>query len=204
MINRRGPDATLLMRRRRPWARIALGALALVLAASAGVALSLAKPWQDEPNALSAPSDSPSTTPSTQPTTSPSGIDGMRFVFPSLDRDFDACRTGRPYGAKINAMGCIERFAGALTETVYSEWSSHAAMLRHYRGKYGTQGVRRGELVYFGPSYITNQTTKMQYSVAYAAAHPFSVTVTADVEREPPVRQAMARVEWRPTVEIAD
>lgn len=199
MSNRRGPDATLLMRRRRPWARIVLGVLALVLAAGAGVALSLAKPWQDEPDP-----GSPSERPSTQQSTAPTGIDGMRFAFPSLDEGFDACRTGRPYGAKVNAMGCVERFAGALTETVYSEWSSHAAMLRHYRGKYGTQGVRRGELVYFGPSYIKDRTVKMQYSVAYAEDHPFSVTVTADVEREPPVRQAMAQVEWRAAAELGD
>lgn len=128
----------------------------------------------------------------------PVGEAGMRWVFPSLNRDFATCHAGYVYAEKTDVWQCDKTLAGQETETIYARWSDQQAMLDHYRHKYGNE-VRNGDVLFFGPTFVKWQ---IQYSAAFVD-QPFSVTIQGGDGDDALVKKAMAQVSFRTSGEFA-
>jgi hypothetical protein len=101
----------------------------------------------------------------------------MRWVFPSLARDFARCAAGTVYAGKIRALECSVDDPGRKARVVYSEWDTFELGDAHYRRKYGSPDRTDAQLNVWSTAWVSDsfQTSRM-----FARGLPYSVTVASN------------------------
>jgi hypothetical protein len=101
----------------------------------------------------------------------------MRWVFPTLGRDFAACTPATAYDGKIRAVGCtVDSGLGRSARVVYSEWRTFELGDAHYRRKYGSPDAQDAQ---FNIWSTTRVSGKYESSRMFASGLPFSLTVAS-------------------------
>jgi serine/threonine-protein kinase len=75
--------------------------------------------------------------------TPPKGLAGLRWVFPSLDRDFESCsrRLDVTPDPSLQSWWCLVKGGGPGEGISYSEWTEPGAARRMYGEQYGTPAL---------------------------------------------------------------
>ncbi|MCW2819599.1 MAG: pknH [Marmoricola sp.] len=217
------PDRPVPERTGDPRRLALLGAIALVavLVVAGAVAWAVGRQGPDDPSTSAGPGRSSAPTASSGSSRAPSepcwdgdapvastcslprGVEGLRWVFPSLDRN-QGCRPGVPSSRKLLARNCRIPLddRGTIALTTYSMWRSWESADRHYRiEEYpGLPARARGGVLTYGPRRLDDG--RYRASVMYAAGSrvPYSATVVGLTETD--VRQGMALVDVRPPAEF--
>jgi hypothetical protein len=112
----------------------------------------------------------------------PKGLKGLRWVFPSFDRDFDKCylrpvRNADPVTRPIRSWFCPSK-PGSLAGTSYTEWPNHSVDVTKYDREYPTPPATfdiAGRHVGYRwrlKSPLTNGLSKGLYKVTFVYHHP--------------------------------
>lgn len=217
------PDRPVRERTSDPRRLGLLGAIALVavLVVACAVAWAVARDGAGDPSTRTVPGRSSAPTvadtsptasaepcwdgdpPTTRTCSLPRGLLGMRWVFPSLDRN-QGCRSAVPSADKLLARNCRIPLddRGTIALTTYSLWRSWDAADRHYRiDEYpGLPARARGGVLTYGPRRLGDG--RYRASVMYAAGSRFPYSATVVGRSETDVRRGMALVDVRPPTEF--
>ena len=100
----------------------------------------------------------------------------MRWLFPSLARDFARCDPGTVYAGKLRVFECVVSEPGRRARVVYSEWGTFELGDSHYRRKYGIPDRTDAQFNVWSTTWVSDnfQTSRM-----FARGLPYSVTVAS-------------------------